>query len=131
MTLRGWRLDRQQFPPSLHLTVTHAYAKVADQLLDDLEQAMAKVKRFSSNKLVDSLKVGLVQAAVRLLPAKVVSEFAARASSVMGLEGGQLPKRSAAMYGMMASLPNKGDLNKIVLDLLDQLTQSEERPDPS
>ena len=133
LTLRGWHLDRQQFPPSLHLTVTHAHAKVADQFLDDLEQAVAKVKRFSFNKLVDSLKVGLVQAAVRLLPAKVVSEFAARVSSVMGLEGGQLPKRSAAMYGMMASLPNKGDgsteLNEIVLDLLDQLTQSEERPD--
>ena len=67
----------------------------------------------------------------KLLPAKLVSEFAARVSSVMGLEGGQLPKRSAAMYGMMASLPNKGDLNEIVLDLLDQLTQPEERKDPS
>jgi hypothetical protein len=30
------------------------------------------------------------------------------------------------MYGMMASLPNRGDLNEIVLDVLDQLTQTEE-----
>jgi sphinganine-1-phosphate aldolase len=132
LTLRGWHLDRQQFPPGLHLTVTHAHAQVADQFLDDLEQAVAKAKRFSLNKLMDSLKVGLVQAAARVLPAKLVSALTARASSVMGLKGGQLPKRSAAMYGMMATLPNKGDgataLDEIVLDLLDQLTQPSDSP---
>jgi hypothetical protein len=135
LTLRGWHLDRQQFPPSLHLTVTHTHAQVADQFLDDLEQAVATAKRLSLNKLMDSLKVGLVQAATRLLPAKLVSALAARASSVMGLKGGQLPKRSAAMYGMMATLPSEGDgptaLDEIVLDLLDQLTQPDEKTDPS
>jgi hypothetical protein len=30
------------------------------------------------------------------------------------------------MYGMMASLPNRGDLNEVVLDILDDLTQVEE-----
>ncbi len=29
---------------------------------------------------------------------------------------------SAAMYGMIASLPNRGNVNEIVLDLLDGLT---------
>ena len=46
-----------------------------------------------------------------------------------GLKGAQLPKRSAAMYGMMASLPNRGDLNELVLDLLDQFTRPEGEPD--
>jgi hypothetical protein len=32
------------------------------------------------------------------------------------------------MYGMMASLPNRGDLNELVLDVLDNLTQTEESP---
>jgi glutamate/tyrosine decarboxylase-like PLP-dependent enzyme len=36
LTLRGWHMDRQQFPPSLHLTVTHAHTRVADQFLADL-----------------------------------------------------------------------------------------------
>lgn len=40
------------------------------------------------------------------------------------LGGGR--KRSAAMYGMMASLPNRGAVNEIVLDLLDGLTRVEE-----
>ena len=35
---------------------------------------------------------------------------------------------NAAMYGMMASLPNRGDVNEIVLDLLDGLTRVEDKP---
>ena len=84
-------------PSSLHLTVTHAHAQVADQFLDDLEQAVSKVKRFSFDKLANSLKVGLIQAAVKFLPAKLVSDLTARSSSMTGLKGAQLPKRSAAM----------------------------------
>jgi hypothetical protein len=58
-----------------------------------------------------------------------MSALVARSSSVTGLKGADLPRRSAAMYGMMASLPNQGDLNELVLDLLDSLTQSEDTPE--
>ena len=121
---RGWYLDRQQFPPSLHLTVTHAHARVAAQFLQDLEQAVASAKRFSLGKLSNAMTVGLVQAAGRLLPPGVMSALTARASSVAGLKGAAIPKRSAAMYGMMASLPNRGDLEELVLDILDGLTET-------
>ncbi|MBU0705570.1 MAG: aspartate aminotransferase family protein [Chloroflexi bacterium] len=125
LAMRGWHLDRQQFPPSLHLTVTHAHAQVADQFLADLREAVARARRFSFTKLANSLKVGLVQVAAKLLPASLMSKLAARSSSVTGLRGAHLPKRSAAMYGMMASLPNRGDLNELVLDVLDNLTRLE------
>ena len=126
LTQHGWHLDRQQFPPSLHLTVTHAHAQVADQFLGDLRQAVTRAKRFSITKLTNSLKVGLVRAAARLLPANLMSKLTARSSSVTGLKGAHLPQRSAAMYGMMASLPNRGDLSELVLDVLDNLTRLEE-----
>jgi sphinganine-1-phosphate aldolase len=121
---RGWYLDRQQFPPSLHLTVTHAHAQVAGQFLYDLEQAVARVRRPSLGKLSNAVTVGLVQAAGKFLPADVMSSLTARASSVAGLKGAAIPKRSAAMYGMMASLPNRGDLEELVLDILDGLTET-------
>jgi hypothetical protein len=35
------------------------------------------------------------------------------------------------MYGMMASLPNQGDLSELVLDVLDSLTQPEGTPEPA
>jgi sphinganine-1-phosphate aldolase len=129
LTLRGWHLDRQQFPPSLHLTVTHAHAQVVDQFLNDLAEAVAQVRRFSLTKLTNSVKVDLVRAAAKLLPASLMSTLTARSSSVTGLRGAAVPRRSAAMYGMMASLPNRGDLNELVLDVLDQLTLVEE-PEP-
>jgi len=126
LTVRGWHLDRQQFPPSLHLTVTHAHAQVADQFLDDLRWAVNRARRFSFTRLANSMKVGLVQAAVKFLPAKLMSKLTSRSSSMTGLKGAHLPKRSAAMYGMMASLPNRGDLNELVLDVLDNMTRLEE-----
>ena len=124
MTARGWYLDRQQFPSSLHLTVTHAHAQSADAFLCDLERAVAKAGRLTLPKFANSLQVGLVRAASRILPPKLMSDLAARASARVGAA---VPKRSAAMYGMMASLPNRGDVNELVLDVLDGLTRVEEK----
>ena len=121
---RGWYLDRQQFPPSLHLTVTHAHAAVADQFLADLAQAAAQVRKPSRGKLLRSVQVGLVRTATRLLPERWVSALTTRTSGLLGSEGGQLPQRTAAMYGMMASLPNRGDVDDLVLDLLDDMTRA-------
>ncbi|MBN1138536.1 MAG: aspartate aminotransferase family protein [Anaerolineae bacterium] len=121
MALRGWILDRQQFPPSLHLTVTPAHAQTADQFLADLCQVVRVVKRPSRARLSRSLQVRLAQAAARVLPPRLMSRLTRRSS---GTGGGALGAggRSAALYGMMATLPNRGDLHEVVLDLLDQLT---------
>jgi glutamate/tyrosine decarboxylase-like PLP-dependent enzyme len=126
LTVRGWHLDRQQSPPSLHLTITWAHAQVADQFLQDLEDAVRATRRPSLTKVSNSLKVGLVRAASRLLPADMMTNLSSRASAVTGVQGSQLPERSAAMYGMMASLPSQGDLDSLVLDLLDQMTAVDE-----
>jgi hypothetical protein len=129
LTMRGWHMDRQQHPPSLHLTVTHAHAQVIDQFLVDLEQAVVRAGRFSSVKLLNAVKVGLVRVAAKALPAKWMGALASRSSSVTGLKGADVPSRSAAMYGMMASLPSRGDLNELVLGVLDSLTDIDAPPD--
>jgi len=116
-------MDRQQYPPSLHLTVTHAHAQVVDQFLLDLEQAVAQVRRFSLSRLSSAVQVGLVRVAARLLPASWMSALAPRLSSRIGSEGLGSHSRSAAMYGMMASLPERGDLDEMVLGVLDSLTE--------
>jgi sphinganine-1-phosphate aldolase len=129
MSVRGWHLDRQQSPPSLHLTVTHAHAAVVDPFLHDLGEAVREAKSFSLTKLSNSVKVGAVRAAGKLLPADLMSSLTSRSSSVTGLKGASVPTRSAAMYGMMASLPNRGDVDELVLDLLDQMTRVELPPE--
>ena len=47
---------------------------------------------------------------------------AVAALTVLGGDSG-LPQRSAAMYGMMGSLPNRGDLRELVLDLVEGFTE--------
>jgi glutamate/tyrosine decarboxylase-like PLP-dependent enzyme len=121
MTVRGWHLDRQQFPPCLHLTVTPAHAASADEFLRDLAASVAKVRRPSLAKFCNSLTVSLARLAVRWLPDKWTSRLTSRVSTLLGGKDA-VPQRSAAMYGMMGTLPNRGDLHEVVLDLLDQLT---------
>ena len=129
LTMRGWHMDRQQNPPSLHLTVTHAHAQVADQFLVDLAEAISRARRLDLAKLANAAMVGLVRAAARVLPARWMSALASRSSSVTGLDGAGIPARSAAMYGMMAALPNRGDLDELVLGIMDSLTEVETPPE--
>jgi len=126
MTVRGWHLDPQQFPASLHLTVNRNHADVADQFLSDLAASVAAVRRPSLRKTRDALLLSVVQAAVKYLPEKTVSKLMARSSSMTGIEGSNLPQRSAPIYGMMGTLPNRGDIHELVLDLIDKMTRLEE-----
>jgi len=43
MQARGWRLDRQQNPPSLHLTVSPAHDEIADTFVKDLRECTKDV----------------------------------------------------------------------------------------
>ncbi|MEW6622212.1 MAG: aspartate aminotransferase family protein [Bacillota bacterium] len=82
MEARGWFLDRQQNPASLHMMVTPAHEHIAEKYVGDLRDAVKDV-----------------------LSGKFKSD------------GG-----SAAMYGMMASIPDRGMIKTFVLDLMDNLT---------
>ena len=81
------------------------------------------VRKPSLNKIANAAMVSLAQAAVKLLPEKLMSRLTSKASSLLGGGGTGLPQRSAAMYGMMGTLPNRGDMTELVLDLLDQMTR--------
>jgi len=122
MTARGWYLDRQQFPPSLHLTINFAHAGMEELFLQDLADSVAIVQKPSLQRSVDKLMLNIAGLAVQFLPEGLTSSLTSRASSLLGVEGASLPKRSAAMYGMMGSLPNRGDLKEVVLDLVEQFT---------
>ncbi len=118
MAVRGWHLDRQQYPSSLHLTVTRAHSQSVDQFLSDLREAADIVRKKGPGK-VDSALVAMVGGIANVLPEAVFSKLMGAYSK---LQSGKVPKRSAAMYGMMGSLPNRGDLHEMILDLLDKLT---------
>ena len=125
MQARGWHLDRQQSPPSLHLTINHAHIQSADQFIEDLRDAVALSQRDTRQKWLARSKQMAIRTALRLMPGWVASKVTSVASEHLGVGGGDVPKRSAAMYGMMAALPNRGDLETIVVDILDKMTRFE------
>ncbi len=122
MQARGWHLDRQQFPATLHLTVNPAHVPVVDRFLDDLRESVRLSAREPSDRWKERVKYAALNATLRVLPARLVSKLTDVASQRMGLGGNDLPQQSAPMYGMMAALPNRGDLNKLVVDALDGMT---------
>jgi hypothetical protein len=126
LAARGWYLDRQQHPPSLHLTVNHAHAGVVDEFLADLAAAAAAVRRPSLRRAANSLAVRAANALTRWLPERWVSRVMRRLSPWLG-GGNGLPGRTAAMYGMMGTLPNRGDLRELVLDLVEGFTRPSDR----
>ncbi|NIA25371.1 MAG: aminotransferase class V-fold PLP-dependent enzyme [Gammaproteobacteria bacterium] len=78
---RGWHIDRQINPSSLHLMVTPAHTGIVDAFLGDLAAAVDEVR-------------------------------ANPQASTVG---------QAAMYGMMATLPDTGMVEEIVLQMLESL----------
>ncbi len=127
LTARGWHLDRQQFPPSLHMTIVPAHALVVDQFLIDLRDAIETVKKPGVRKVTNRFMVSAANRLVKLLPAEWASKLMAKSGSLLGASGEGLPQRSAALYGLIGTLPNRGDVNELVLDLLDQLTKVSDR----
>ena len=123
MGMRGWHMDRQQNPAGLHLTVSHAHALNLTRFLTDLRESVDTVRQRGPGFVVGAA-TKVVGGLAKVLPQSV---FSALMGAYSRFSGAGVPKRSAAMYGMMGSLPNRGDLDELVLDFLDKLTTADKR----
>lgn len=127
---RGWHLDRQQNPASLHMTVNHAHVGKTEAFLADLRDAAAASRKPPMDRFINKSKLFLMNAALRVIPGPVASRVTKVASKYLGVGSGELPTKTAAMYGMMAALPNRGDLQTMVIDILDKLTRPSDSSAP-
>ena len=115
---RGWFLDRQQQPASLHLTVSRGHARVVEAFIADLEAAVERARLERRRAVAPRIGRGLVRTGLRLLPARWVRAMARWVSRAA--QTNEPPRRTAAMYGMMGSLPSQGQVETLALDFLDQ-----------
>jgi glutamate/tyrosine decarboxylase-like PLP-dependent enzyme len=118
--LMGWHLDRQQAPDSLHLTLNHVHCGIEEALLADLAKAVELTRKRRLAGFSNWMVRKTVQGAAAVLPRNLMSKLTAWSARASG-DDNAVPTRSAAMYGMMGALPNKGDLKPIIIDLLDKL----------
>ncbi|HEY9843426.1 MAG TPA: aspartate aminotransferase family protein, partial [Candidatus Obscuribacterales bacterium] len=116
MSLTGWHMDRQHYPPSLHVTMNHGHVQSHELFIRDLEAAVKKARRLNWSAVSSKVTLGLVKGLSKVLPEKVFSKLLSASSG----KGGKVPKRTSAMYGMIGSLPNRGDVEDMVLDFMDQ-----------
>lgn len=123
LELRGWHLDRQHYPRCLHVTVNYVHSRAAAEFLADLSAAAAIVRQPSLRKTSNKFIIFLVNLLARVLPKKWMTALMDKASSLLGGTGSGLPSRMAPMYGLIGSLPNRGDVRELVLDLLDSMTR--------
>jgi sphinganine-1-phosphate aldolase len=128
MSMRGWHLDRQQFPASLHMTVSLGQTGMVEAFLTDLAAAMSAARKRTARHIATDLGVRAAQAAARILPPRVMTALTGRASALVG--GEVAPDgRTAALYGLLGTLPNRGDMRELVLDLVESFTEPAEAVD--
>lgn len=123
LELRGWHLDRQHYPRCLHVTVNYVHSQAAAEFLADLAAAASIVRQPSLRKTSNKFIIFLVNLLARILPKKWMTALMDKASALLGGTGSGLPSRMAPMYGLIGSLPNRGDVKELVLDLLDSMTR--------
>ena len=73
MGVRGWHLDRQQFPPSLHLTVNYAHRRSLTASCLDLAHSVIAARKPSLRRSSNELAVKAPASAAKILPGRLVS----------------------------------------------------------
>lgn len=121
---KGWHMDRQQFPNSLHLTVSRPHKDTVEQFINDLEEAVNKARKLNWTNLSSKLTVKMVKGFSRILPEKTFTQLMNAAQKA---GGGNIPNRTAALYGITGSIPNRGDIRDMVVNMMDNLMQVEEK----
>ncbi|MCW5908921.1 MAG: aspartate aminotransferase family protein [Chitinophagales bacterium] len=112
---RGWHFERQQLPPSLHFTFNYIHHAVADEFIADLKACVEAVKDKRLKQLGNKVQTAAVKGLSKILPAGTLAKFNKAGAEEIDNEN------KAAMYGMMGALSGTDDLEKIVLDFLDNI----------
>ena len=123
MSLRGWHLERLQYPPGLHLVVTPTHQDAADLFLKDLRECTEIMRNTRIQDFLTGIQVELVDMIMNFLPRSVVNVLSSLASLLTGTEGGNIPERTAAMYGMIGRMPYRENVNDFIEEFLDKQTR--------
>ena len=119
--LKGWHLDRLQFPNALHLTVTQLNIGKENEFLKDLDEIMEnKPSLNQANRTTDNT-VKMVGVLTKILPGNSMDWLARKAGKMNQSGTGDDKVAQAALYGISASLKNRKNINKLVTNLLDGL----------
>jgi len=122
MEAKGWHLDRQQFPDSLHLTISRGNAQVVDEFIRDLNEVMGQTEKLESESKKTQFTVRAAKIASRILSGKTIAKLASRSSGKEEKStGDHKPPRQAAIYGLTGSLKSRHKVSDAIAEMLDGL----------
>lgn len=130
---KGWRFDRQQGPPSLHLTIMPAHEATADDFLRDLEDAVRFVR---AHPEVKSRGNAAMYGMMAKIPSRALVAWSVRkVMEGMYGPGGEAPDLSSVGQGdddglVMKLVGKHGDKVLQALDRVDSLKQELKRSLP-
>lgn len=117
---RGWNLDKLQFPPALHMTVTSINTGHEGEFLGALKESIAALEGHKINEVSSNVLISIVKTLSRFLPEKWFRKLSRKFTAMMnGKEGGG--STGAAAYGMTVAIDNRENVDEIMLDVLDRL----------
>lgn len=118
MAARGWHLDMQQDPNSLHLTVSAAHKDTIDEFFKDLGESAIEVKGIGNK--ISGIKTTMAKGLLKTMPKNLVSKMIKKEGQNVGVSD-KRPEKMAPMYGMMAAITDNSDRETLVKDALDNL----------
>lgn len=125
LSAKGWHLDRQLEPASLHLSVSLGNVPFVDEFIVDLRDAVQQVSGHSLASIGDRAAQHIASTAARFLPESWVRKATQRsiASIPKKKEG---TGKTAPLYGMVGELSGKGTVDAMLVALLDAMNQPHE-----
>ncbi len=119
MNEKGWVMDKNTFPPSLHMTVMKAHENVIDDFINDLKESHEKAKL--EYKPGSKFKASFMNTMIRVMPKGLIKKLAGEQVAEVGNENSPGATKTAGIYGMVGSLEAKGALQDVAIELLDNL----------
>lgn len=122
LTEKGWFINRQYRPPSIHLTISPIHADVVDEFLLDLQAATTKAQKLSINRLSNSFQLTVVKGLKKLLPVNAFNKLQSLASGRSNTDS----KNTSVVYGVLDELAGNEEVEKMVLDTIDEIYTNSE-----
>lgn len=117
---KGWNLDKLQFPPALHMTISYMNAGHETEFLQALREAVALTEGKKITEASSQVLISIVRALSKWLPEQWFRKLSSRFTSMLGGKGGG-GATGAAAYGMTVAIDNRSNVDEIMLDVLDRL----------
>ena len=75
LNVKDWFIDKQQFPPSIHLSINYMHKDIVDEFIKDLDHAVNKAGSFDINNLMKSVQIKTVESLQKFLPEQYFKKF--------------------------------------------------------